>query len=890
VRVPSGTVTFLFTDIEDSSRLWDRHPIQMRVALERHDELLRSVIDATGGYVFTTAGDSFAAAFQTADAAARTALDIQTAVTKESWDADTPIKVRIGIHSGEAHERDGDYFGPAVNRAARIESAGHGRQILVSDVTARVLQASTTSEWRLTDLGEHHLKGLTEPEQIKQLDETEVAEFGPLNVAHTATTNLAGISPDLIGRDDDVDSLVGLLGGHQLVTVTGVGGVGKTSLAEAAAHRLTEVTSEVWFVRLGPLIDPRSVASKVAKVAGISGSPEDPDEIAIVLGRRDDVLVVLDNCEHVVDAVAQLVEALAVAPNVTVLATSRLELEVDGEQIVRLGPLGVNDPSAELFIRQARRRNPAFKPGSDDREVIEAICAQVDGIPLAIELAAAKSGSLDLPTILTRLTELLASTGRRQRGDPRHRTMTAAIDWSINLLDPDIAAGLGACTVFAGTFDLEAADAVIMTVTDTTPLEVVEELVAHSLIEPVRTDIGTRYRVLEPVRQRAHEELLDQPAQVQHAHLEHYLNRLEQTYDMFGTASCHPILDLINHDLDNLRAVHNWALKSGRIEDDLRLYRPLAFMFWHGLTEPNRWATETMALPAIESHPGWGAALVCSWIESLLQADQTQAAALRERSAHLAHDDPSADMLANTHAYWSAHVDGHWDIAVAQYERVNSSDTYVRFINYMFYGSTLLGATQSAGGNVDDAAQAIIERLQEGIDWSVGIGATNLEACLLQRQADLMMRARLRPGHIEVGILKTAEQMAEEIGGMYMTQTFASIGLVNASILGATIGESAAARLIRVLEESILRSNTFGAQGGLISASRILARHGEYELAALCALQEQSGDVAWLPPLALDEIPPDAWEHAEAALPRHSMYDVASQAIEALAQLPPETE
>jgi len=883
--LPSGTVTFLFTDIESSSRLWDQHPIQMRATLERHDKILRTAIDAKDGYVFTTAGDSFSAAFQTADAAAQTALDIQAAITEDTWDPDTPIRVRIGLHSGEAHERDGDYFGPAVNRAARVEAAGHGGQVLLSGVTVRVLAGSTTKAWNLTGLGEYRLKGLSVPEQISQLDDGDLVEFEPLSVAHTATSNLAGDPPDLVGRDGDIAELIGLLDDHRLVTVTGIGGVGKTSLAKAVAHRLTEVMSEVWFVSLAPLSDPAVVSSTVAKTVGISGAPEDPVEVAAALGRRGRVLVVLDNCEHVASTAADLVEALAEVANVTVLATSRLELDVDGEQLVRLAPLALGEPASALFTRQARLRNPDFVVSSGDRDVVEAICAQVDGIPLAVELAAGKSGSMDVATILVRLTELLSSSSRRQRGDPRHRTMTAAIDWSIDLIDPDIAAGLGACTVFAGTFDLDAAEAVVSTATATAPFEVVGELVAHSLIEPVRTDVGIRYRLLEPVRQRAAETHLDDPTAARHAHLDHYLDRLEDCYETFGAASCDPILDLIHHDMDNLAAVHRWALESGRIDDDLRLYRPLAFSFWHGQTDPNRWATETMAIPDIESHAGWGAALVSSWVDSLLRIDWAQIETLRDRSANLAQDDPSVDILANTQGYWSAYIDGDFDAALARYDTVKTSDPYVRFVNYMFHGPASLSVVESAGGNVVAATEATIVRLQEGIDWCISIGARNLQACLLQRQADQMIRGRRRPGEIEVDLLKRAEQMASEIGGMYMTETFASIALVNASILGAEVGESAIDRLICVLQESILKSSTLGVQGGLVSASRVLAAHGKHEIAALGASQKQEGQVAWLPPLALADIAPETWKQARTEVQHHTIYDVARLAIEALEDL-----
>ncbi len=295
---PSGTVTFLLTDVEDSTRLWDQHPLQMREALEQHDTLLAAAIYANGGYVFTTAGDSFAAAFQAAEAAAHAALDIQTAIASVSWDPTTPIRVRIGLHTGEAHERGGDYFGPAVNRAARIEAAGHGQQALISGVTAKVLAGSTTTDWELTDLGHHGLKGLTQPEHIHQLGS---GTFADPRTEDTRRTNLPSGRAALVGREIDVDEAVDRCESDRLVTLTGLGGIGKTSLAAEVAHRLVATeTGALWWCDLISA-KPNEVVRAISKAIGNEDASLDEEGLAAALRRHGPTRLVLDNCEHVID-------------------------------------------------------------------------------------------------------------------------------------------------------------------------------------------------------------------------------------------------------------------------------------------------------------------------------------------------------------------------------------------------------------------------------------------------------------------------------------------------------------------------------------------------------------------------------------------------------------
>ena len=404
--------------------------------------------------------------------------------------------------------------------------------------------------------------------QLRELEHRILDHSPTLEMPTTVSGrgNLTGRPPELIGRDDDIRIVVEQLAAHQLVTITGVGGVGKTSLARSVAHRLADDTTETWIVELAPLLDPADVLSTIATTVGITAPTPAPADLADLLRRRGQMLLVLDNCEHVIDGVRHVVETLTSTPNVQVLATSRIQLACRDEQVVRLAPLQHSADAIDLFARESRRRDPTFTVGNGRRDVIGAICEQLDRIPLAIELAAARTRSLGLGDIYDQLSELLdnrPSQPSRASSDDRHDTMTAAIAWSTDILEPDTAAGLGVLTVNAGTFDLKAAAALLDLVTDRPAFDVIDELVSHSLIEPIRVDTGLRYRILEPVRHFAADTLLDDPTAARDRHLDHFLDTLEDAYHTLGTTSSDPIVAILRHEVDNLRAVHEWALETG---------------------------------------------------------------------------------------------------------------------------------------------------------------------------------------------------------------------------------------------------------------------------------------------------------------------------------------
>ena len=388
VGAPSGTVTFLFTDIEGSTRLWQQGEAAMRAAVRRHDELLRAAITARGGTIFSTMGDGFAAAFPTAHGAVQAAESAQAMLSKEEWSTAEPLRVRIGLHSGEAEERDGDYFGTVVNRAARLMAIGHGGQTLCSSATAELLEGDAV----MIDLGEHRLRDLDRPMHVFQIGE---GPFPLLRSLDRLPGNLPVQSSSFVGRRHELEEVSAALLSCSLVTLAGVGGVGKTRLAlETAAGLVTEFPEGVFLVELAAVADPDAVPDVVAAVLGVIQQPgmSMTQSVASALeGRRR--LLILDNCEHVLDDVAGLVtEILARSATVKVLATSREGLCVAQEHVWPVPSLSVGRDGAdavELFVERGKAVDPRFSiDEGEDRVVVEEICQRLDGIPLAIELAA----------------------------------------------------------------------------------------------------------------------------------------------------------------------------------------------------------------------------------------------------------------------------------------------------------------------------------------------------------------------------------------------------------------------------------------------------------------------------------------------------------------------
>jgi predicted ATPase len=573
-------VTFLFTDIEGSTRLWQEDEASMRKAVARHDQLLRAVIADHGGAVFSTMGDGLAAAFGTASAAVSCAVQAGELLDQESWNTARPLRVRMGLHTGEAELRDGDYFGTAVNRAARLAAVGHGGQIICSSATAEL----TDTDEPLVDLGEHRLRDLDRPIHVFQIGD---GSFPPLTSLNAFPGNLPRQLTSFVGGQVELASLAKALEGSRLVTLTGTGGVGKTRLAvQAAANLVTGFPDGVWLCELAAAADPESMLQAVATTLGYTPAPGAALDRGIpeFVGSRR-LLVVLDNCEHLLDPVVAFAETvLDRCPNLVILATSREPLEVGGERVIRLRSLPVPQAgasleqlvdfdAARLFLDRADAAGADLALEAADGPAIAEICRRLDGIPLAIELAAARVIALSPREIAAHLDERFRLlTGGRRAAVERHHTLRATIDWSYALLSQRDQTVLNRLGVFPAIFDVPAAQAVAAVggVQPWDVLDALTSLVAKSMLNADRSPSGfTRYHMLESLRHYARERLdaAGVADETRRCHARHYAASVVEISS--GLRGRDEVLwrRRLEVDLDNFRAAVAWALDS-LVEDD----------------------------------------------------------------------------------------------------------------------------------------------------------------------------------------------------------------------------------------------------------------------------------------------------------------------------------
>jgi len=566
---PTGTVTFLFTDLEGSTRLWQDHPDAMKAALARHDEILRDAITSHGGVIVKTTGDGVHAAFADANGAVDAALDAQRAVTSDDWGAVGELRVRIGIHTGPADLRDGDYYGTTVNRAARLMSAAHGGQVIVSLATEELVRDDLDAGVSLLDLGELRLRDLSRADRVYQLCADGVAsEFPPLRSLDAYAGNLPVQLTSFVGRDDELHAVADALRGARLVTLTGVGGVGKTRIAlQVAAELLPELTDGAWFCELARATDGEALVQLVAATLGVPPRPGTSLEGSVVdFLRTKRALVVLDNCEHLLDDAALLAERIVQGcPDVRVLATSREGLAVAGEHVRPLRSLDL--PWAEaLFVERAKAVVPAFATSEANENAISEICRRLDGIPLAIELAAARAemmSAVDIAQLLDERFRLL--TGGRRTAVERHQTLRATVDWSYSLLDETDRCVFERLAVFAGSFEGRAASAVVSgdRIEDWDVRDALGRLVRRSMVvADVTGDGTTRYSMLETLRQYARERLDERGEgdQWRRRHAQHYTEFAREIHPELLGAGELEARGRLRQELDNLRAAFNWSL------------------------------------------------------------------------------------------------------------------------------------------------------------------------------------------------------------------------------------------------------------------------------------------------------------------------------------------
>lgn len=590
---PTGTVTFLFTDIEGSTGRWEAQTAEMEQALAAHDATLRGAIEGHGGWLFKHTGDGVLAAFSSARSAVDAAVEAQRALQ---------LPVRMGLATGEAELRDGDYFGPTLNRAARVMAAGHGGQVLVANSTAALLDGVD-----LLDLGEHRLRDLSTPQRVYQVQATGLREnFPPLRTLTTIPGNLPAQLTSFVGREEELERVVEALGKHRLVTLTGVGGVGKTRLAlHAAAELAHDFRGGAWLVELAPVSDPAAMPHAIAATLGITQQPERTigESVVEALAFRD-LLLVLDNCEHLIEEVAHLAGAIVErCPGVTLLATSREALMIDGEQTWPVPSLSFRDgaasPAVTLFAERAAAIVPSFDLSTDAAAVGE-ICRRLDGIPLAIELAAARVRLMSPAQIRDRLDERFRLlTGGSRRALERHQTLRHAVQWSYDLLNDSEKRLLQRLSVFAGGFSLEAAEQVGAEEGGRQPdaIDILDSLVRKSLVTTERAGGEMRYGLLETIRQFGEEQLgASGEAEAARArHARYFAKASAANYQVLVSPRQREAFEWFETELANLRAAFRWSLDRGDPETATQIAVEAGHIGYLRLNyEPTLWAIDTL--------------------------------------------------------------------------------------------------------------------------------------------------------------------------------------------------------------------------------------------------------------------------------------------------------
>jgi predicted ATPase/class 3 adenylate cyclase len=628
-ELPTGTVTFLFTDVEGSTRLWEEFPDAMGAALARHDEIVRSAIAAHDGHVVKTTGDGFHVVFATVEDALGAAGDAQVALRAEPWEFAGCVRVRMGLHTCRVETRDGDYYGSGVNRAARLMSVAHGGQVVASAATAELARESV---FELRDLGEHRLAGLSRPERVSQLCPVGLVEdFPPLRSVDALPGNLPRQVTSFVDRDAELESLADLVRTHPLATLTGVGGVGKTRLAlEVAAEAIRGFPDGAWLCELAPVTDRDALWDTLAATFRLLPPPgRGLEEVLVEYLAAKRLLLVLDNCEHLLDAVAGAVAVIeARCPQVSVLATSREGLAVPGEQLVVVPSLGipavdVDDQrlamveSVRLFCDRARSAKADFEATGPNLGAVGVLCRRLDGIPLAIELAAARSASLSPQDLVARLDQRFKLLARGSRASlERHQTLRNTIDWSYDLLDDRERDALACLSVFAGGCDLAAAEAVLADddLDRFDVIDVVGQLVDKSLVLADAGEDGqSRYRMLETIRQYAQERLAASgiTPSVRARHAAYYVTLAETAREKLRSREQLDWARRTAFETDNLRAALDWAVETGSAEPALRIVASVAV---YGVAigfSALDWAETATQIPGAHDHPLFPA--VAAW-------------------------------------------------------------------------------------------------------------------------------------------------------------------------------------------------------------------------------------------------------------------------------------
>lgn len=586
--LPVGTVTFLFTDIEGSTNLWEKFPEAMKSALAKHDSILKDAVESNNGHIIKTTGDGIHAVFSTAKDAIQASLEGQREFQTSEFFSKHPgegkgsevsIRVRMGLHTGEAELRDGDYYGGVLNRAARIMSIGHGGQILISETTLRVVQEHLQDDISTLDLGQHYLKGLNRPEHIYQLNRPDLQQgFPALNSQTYATNNLPTQLTSFVGRERELAEAKSRLDGARLLTLIGPGGTGKTRLSiQLGSQLLPDFGDGVWLVEFAPISDPSLIVQTIASTFDIGEAPGSSLKILVHdYLREKQLLIILDNCEHLVEASAKVAdELLHVAPKIKIIASSREALGIHGETVYRVPSLSMPEQvevtkeaalgyeSVQLFEERASAVNRKFHLTDENASFVAQICSRLDGIPLAIELAASRITVFSPEQIAKRLDDRFKLlTGGSRTALPRQQTLRALIDWSYELLSENERALLRRLSVFVGGWTFEAAETICNSID---VFEHLPQLVNKSLVTVKDEGDEPRYFLLETIRQYARDKLLEnnEGEGTRDRHLAYFLEMAETARPELLKRE-HEVewIKRLEAEYDNIRTAIEWGLSN----------------------------------------------------------------------------------------------------------------------------------------------------------------------------------------------------------------------------------------------------------------------------------------------------------------------------------------
>ncbi|MDQ3938660.1 MAG: adenylate/guanylate cyclase domain-containing protein [Chloroflexota bacterium] len=744
-ELPTGTVTFLFSDIEGSTGLMQALGRQFPLLLERHNELLRSCWAKHGGIEVSTEGDAFFVVFDNAARAVAAAVCAQEMISAEPWRDEGAVRVRIGLHTGQGELGADNYVGMDVNRAARIAAAAHGGQVLVSQATAILAARALPTRVRLRDLGMHRLKGLPEDERIYQLVIADISDVFPaIRSLEPRPTNLPAPTTELFGREAELQRVSELLEVARLVTLTGPGGTGKSSLALAVAHSVRDRFPDGVFVTwLASVSDPALVASAIGAPLGVQESGDRPVAETLLEHLRDrKMLLVLDNFEQVMGAVSYVRRILDSAVGLRLIVTSQQVLRLTAEQAFEVAPLPVPDESADLpglldnpavrlFEERVRALRPDFRVSLADARVVAALIARLDGLPLAVELAAARMQVLTPAAFLARLDRGLALLSGGGTDRPlRHQTMRATLDWSYELLNPGARELLARLSVFRGGFTLEAVEAVasVDPALASDAMDDLTALVEHSLVR--RSDVAGEpyFTLLETIREYGSERLsaTGRADAVAATHAHHFREFAESLRGAVTASDGAARMAQLERDNDNLRAALRWALDHEPPDAALQLVSAL-WRFWHlrgYLVEAREWSAEALRADGPRSPATYARALIADGSLAYWQADVETAAArygsALEYARRSADDAVLGEALFNQAFMLSG--DGRSQEALAllseaegRFVRVGDEDGLGRVAFGRCFATAMLGRVEEA---IERADQAIATfRLTDNLYW-----------------------------------------------------------------------------------------------------------------------------------------------------------------------------